>query len=384
MLAATHLFRKQNECRPIIATSDRVLATRSYLSRYSTASPKPDFACAMTFSATRRSFVASASGVLALAASGCVPDVMAVGSVAQPAVAPPPGYDPVLLVVTNRSPVKGALRQPWYGHERNGSSHLARVVFARPDTTLTGRAQSVWNGEWTIRSVTPELRPVSQSLIDDVAGREVLLYTHGYKESFESAAVSAIALADGVAFKGKPLLFSWPSRAALFDYGYDRESALFSRDAFEETLVALLSDGGASRVHIVAHSMGTLLTIETLRQIWARHGDAMASRIGAVVLASADIDLDLFANALQRLRSLVPRITVISSTSDRALEVSRRMAGGVARTGAASREQLEGLGVRVVDASDYGGWAVVRHDLFLSDSDVRQVVSRAIERGQSG
>jgi esterase/lipase superfamily enzyme len=158
---------------------------------------------------------------------------------------------------------------------------------------------------------------------------------------------------------------------------------MISRDAFEETLVALLGDGGASRVHIVAHSMGTLLTIETLRQMWARHGDALAGRIGAIVLAAADIDFDLFENALKRLRVLVPRITVISSTADRALEVSRRLAGGITRTGAATREQLEGLGVRVVDASDHGGWALIKHDLFLSDEEVRQVVRRSIERGRS-
>jgi esterase/lipase superfamily enzyme len=178
------------------------------------------------------------------------------------------------------------------------------------------------------------------------------------------------------------MAFSWPSRAALFDYGYDRESALFSRDGLEEALVALLSDEGVSRLHIVAHSMGTLLTVETLRQMFARHGDAFAGRLGAVVLASADIDLDLFGNSLQRLRSIVPKITVISSTSDRALEVSRRLAGGVARAGAATRGELEMLGVRVVDASDHGGWAFLKHDLFLSDAEVRQVVRRSIDRAR--
>jgi esterase/lipase superfamily enzyme len=129
--------------------------------------------------------------------------------------------------------------------------------------------------------------------------------------------------------------------------------------------------------------MGTMLTIEALRQMWARHGDVYGARLGAIVLASPDIDFDLFENAMRRLRSLSEKITVISSTSDRALEVSRRIAGGVTRVGAASREQLEGLGVRVVDASDFGGWTMVKHDLFLSDSDVRAVVRRAVERGRA-
>jgi esterase/lipase superfamily enzyme len=213
-----------------------------------------------------------------------------------------------------------------------------------------------------------------------VQGREVLLYIHGYKESFQSATIGAAELSDGIGFSGQAMVFSWPSRAALLDYGYDRESALFSRDSVEDALTALLGDGGVSRLHIVAHSMGTLLTVETLRQMFARHGDVFAGKLGAVVLASADIDIDLFANSLQRLRSIVPKITVISSTSDKALEVSRRLAGGVARAGAATRDELEALGVRVVDATDHGGWAVIKHDLFLSDPDVRQVVRRAVER----
>jgi esterase/lipase superfamily enzyme len=335
----------------------------------------------MSFRATRRLFLSGSASLAAAGLGGCVPDMLAVGSLAQPAVAP--GPEPALIAITNRQPAKGVLKAPWYGHERSGKASFARVVFERPDTSLVGRARSTFGGVWSIARVAPDNRAATEALVEAVQGREVLLYTHGYKESFETSAVSAIELSEGVGFQGASVLFSWPSRAALLDYGYDRESALFSRDAFEETLLALLSEGGASRVHIVAHSMGTLLTIETLRQMWARHGDALANRIGAVVLASADVDFDLFDNALKRLRTLVPKMTVISSTSDRALEVSRRLAGGVTRTGAATREQLESLGVRVVDATDHGGWAVVKHDLFLTDGDVRAVVRRSIERGRA-
>jgi hypothetical protein len=34
----------------------------------------------------------------------------------------------------------------------------------------------------------------------------------------------------------------------------------------------------------------------------------------------------------------------------------------------------------VVDATDHGGWAVIKHDLFLSDTEVRQVVRRSFDR----
>jgi esterase/lipase superfamily enzyme len=320
---------------------------------------------------------------MSLGLGGCLPDGLATGTVARSVVAPPADVEPIVLALTNRRPAKGAEAAPWFGHERQARTQLAKVRVSRPDESYAGMVRAALSGQRQIRSVAIDPRGPAGGLPEAAAGREALLFIHGYKESFESAVLTAAELTDGLGFSGQPLAFAWPSRAALFDYGYDRESALFSRDGLEEALTALLSDGGAPRVHIVAHSMGTLLAVETLRQMFARHGDAFASRLGAVVLASADIDLDLFANSLERLRSIVPKITVISSTSDRALAVSRRLAGGVSRAGGASREELEALGVRVVDASDHGGWAMIKHDLFLSDPDVRQVVRRAIDRGRA-
>jgi esterase/lipase superfamily enzyme len=112
----------------------------------------------------------------------------------------------------------------------------------------------------------------------------------------------------------------------------------------------------------------------------ASGGEAAMARIGAVVLASPDVDIDFFTRSVERLGADARKITVISSTNDRALELSRRMAGGIVRAGAADRDKLEALGVRVADASDYGGGLHVNHDLFLTTPDVQQVVKRAMER----
>ncbi|MGL5115299.1 MAG: alpha/beta hydrolase [Beijerinckiaceae bacterium] len=328
--------------------------------------PRPSLGCV-----SRRAAIAG----LAAGFSGCAAEAVTGGMTSS--LTRPPALDPTLLAVTMRQPTAGATKAPWFGAERALKPILARARMRRPGG---GFGSELIGSDWTVAGVSLEETAFAQALGAAVADRETLLYVHGYKESFESAARGAITISEGISFQGEPLLFSWPSKAQLLDYGYDRESALYSRDGLEDTLLALLADGGAARLHIVAHSMGTLLTLETLRQIWARHGDAFATRLGAIVLASADIDLDLFGASLQRLRSLTPRITVISSTGDRALEVSRRMAGGVARAGGASREQLERLGVKVVDTTEYGGWSLVRHDLFLSDPDVRQVIRRAVER----
>jgi esterase/lipase superfamily enzyme len=162
------------------------------------------------------------------------------------------------------------------------------------------------------------------------------------------------------------------------DYAYDRESAMYSRDALERVLDALMATPGGGRVHIVAHSLGTMLTMESLRQLYARHGDAAAAKIGAVVFASPDIDMDVFASSIPRIGALAGKITVVSAANDLALAVSKRLAGGIARVGVAEKAQLEGLGLRVIDAS-HEGWGVINHDLFLTNAAVRQVIRRAVD-----
>jgi len=242
-------------------------------------------------------------------------------------------------------------------------------------------------GDWNVASIEKtRSEGAAGAFVEAALGRDVLLYVHGYRESFETAAVSTAQLSTGIGFRGASALFTWPSGSGTFDYGYDRESALWSRDAFEELLKALADSPSGGRVHIVAHSMGTMLTLETLRMLRASGGDIAMARIGAVVLAAPDIDLDLFTRSVERLGPDAHKITVISSTNDRALAISSRIAGGV-RAGGAERERLERLeklGVRIADASEYGGGGlgIINHDLFLSNAEVQQVVKRAVEREQ--
>ena len=288
---------------------------------------------------------------------------------------------PVLLVATTRKPVGSPPRPPYFSSDRGRGLSFAEVRLSPPDRSLLGKVSSVITGDWTIGAVPKaETGPgAAEAFAQAALGRDVLIYVHGYRESFESAAVSAARLSDGIRFRGVSGLFTWPSAAATFDYNYDRESALWSRDAFEDLLKAVTSTSSAGRINIVAHSMGTLLTLETIRMLRAEAGEAAMARIGAVVLAAPDIDFDLFSNGVARLGPDVAKITVISATNDRALELSAALAGGV-RAGAVDRAKLEALGVRVADASDYGG-GLINHDLFLSNPEVQGVVKRAIARG---
>lgn len=287
----------------------------------------------------------------------------------------------VVDAITNRKPINSAEAAPWFSSERSGAVRAVEVKFAPPPSGFLSRASANFTGQWQITSVesngsSDPIAGVAQRAI----GHDVLLYVHGYNESFQTAVISAAELSTGITFNGMTAAFCWPSKSGLLDYVYDRESALWSRDALQDLLEALVRNGAVGRVHIVAHSMGALLLLETLRQLWAVGASAdIPAHFGAIVLAAPDVDIDQFAATLKRIGPLAEHITVITSSSDRALGMSRRLAGGVARVGGADRATLEPLGVKVVDASDYG-WGVVGHDVFLTNTDVRQVIARAIER----
>ena len=121
--------------------------------------------------------------------------------------------------------------------------------------------------------------------------------------------------------------------AGLFDYAYDRDSAMFSRDDLER---ALLSSIVAWRLECTPtvlpswwrDSMGSMSALESLRQLYARYGDTVMGRAGAVVFAAPDIDVDVFSSAIKRIGPLAGKITVIASTNDRALALSGRLAAG--------------------------------------------------------
>jgi esterase/lipase superfamily enzyme len=319
--------------------------------------------------------LATAACTLTLCASvgGCASDVLSSGGATFDAAEL--STNPTLLVATTRKPVNGARVRPWYGSERAARLSVARAKLIPPSE---GRfsLNAVGLDDWRLDAIEPASQ-IGDLYAEPGGTRDVLIYVHGFNQTFESAALDAARISDGIRFRGETMVFSWPSKANLFDYGYDRESAMWSRDALDQVLTGLMASPITGRIHVVAHSIGTMLTMEALRQIYARQPTA-GERIGAVVFASPDIDLDVFTSSVARIGPLAGKITVVTATNDRALAVSGFLAGGITRVGAAEKAELARLGLRVIDASAQG-WGIINHDLFLSNAKVRQVIRRAID-----
>lgn len=213
------------------------------------------------------------------------------------------------------------------------------------------------------------------------ADREVLVFVHGFNTNFADAAFRFAQIVTDSGFKGVPVLFTWPSRAQIFAYPYDRDSADFSRDALETGLKAISRDLGANRFDILAHSMGTLLTVETLRQAAIRGDGSFGGKLRNVMLAAPDIDLDVFKTQLAAIKRPV---TVFVSSDDRALDFSRQLAGDKARLGAISEKDtdlvadLRRSGATIIDLSKDRSGDDYNHGKFATTPRIVQMIGKRL------
>ena len=187
------------------------------------------------------------------------------------------------------------------------------------------------------------------------SNRDILLYVHGFNTSADEARFRVVQIAQDGQFGGVPMLFTWPSSGSLLEYEAAKESAAVSRDALSKLLLELAAVPGVGRVHILAHSMGTWLAMEALRETAIAGSNDLNGKLGDVLLAAPDIDLNVFRQQLSRVDP--SHVSVLVSSGDRALSLSRTLAGDRPRVGAldpkkpADRQALDRLGVKVYDIS---------------------------------
>ena len=151
---------------------------------------------------------------------------------------------------------------------------------------------------------------------------------------------------------GVALHYSWPSAAEPLGYVYDRDSAMFARDGLEKLIRETIA-AGATRVTLVAHSMGSFLLMESLRDIAIRDGRIMP-QIRGVVLISPDIDVEAFRMQAKDIGTLPQPFLIFGSDRDRVLRLSALITGQRGRLGSLdSVEQLSDLEVTYLDVGAF-------------------------------
>jgi len=208
---------------------------------------------------------------------------------------------------------------------------------------------------------------------DDADHRKTVgIFVHGYNTNFPEALFRLAQLTvDNPDPVSHTLLFSWPSDGALSGYVADKDGATFSRDQLAALLKNLTSDQRLGDIDIAAHSMGCWLTMESLRQLRLSGQSKVLSRLGSVILAAPDIDLDVFQSQVEAIGPLNPPLTVLASPDDRALSLSNRLGGDRARVGNldARDPRIQTLAqsekFQLIDISSMSATDSLNHDRFV-------------------
>lgn len=218
--------------------------------------------------------------------------------------------------------------------------------------------------------------------------RKLLFFVHGFNNTASEATLRLAQFVEDTGFEGVPILFTWASAAKGSAYVYDLNSALVARSKLDR-MARILNKTRAEKIDIFAHSMGTFLTMEGLVKAQQSGRLVNAHKIDHIVLASPDIDIDLFQTQIAELPpSIVEKMFLLISKDDAALRVSRRIAGGVPRVGAADAAELEKFGVTVIDLGAVDDSNSGSHSKFAGSPEVVQLIGAGLNSnrrfGESG
>lgn len=185
-------------------------------------------------------------------------------------------------------------------------------------------------------------------------GRNLLLFLHGFDNSFADAITRAAFNREWLAASGTAaadtsvVAFSWPSLGhavgfPILQSDYQRDQ-LMARSSGLHLMAALASlrpilaqaQSSGARCFLLAHSMGNLV-LQNAVENWFLHGNEAARLFDLSTLAAGDCSFDAFEQPspaqLQGLTRLSGRVGVYYSHVDHVLQLSAVVNGGMPRLG---------------------------------------------------
>jgi len=239
--------------------------------------------------------------------------------------------------------------------------------------------------------VKAELHSALQQRLAQAPKKELLLYVHGFNETFETAAATTAELCHFLGREPVCAFFTWPASSSgnfLISYTTTTESADYAVEHLKKAIRLLATTPGLERIQLLAHSRGTALTLKAVRELAL---EAIAAgkepvdlyHIENLVLLSPDIDVDIAGQQLTGLlsdpdlvtvwpearlpRILRGRLTIYASPEDRALLVSRWLFRSRHRVGQLRPEDIPEKTQRyfaMLDRVDLISYEGQRTDLF--------------------
>ena len=252
---------------------------------------------------------------------------------------------------------KGGLERPKWWEKADPEKHvLVEHVQELEKATIIEAMSNVLNNEF-----------------DD----DLLVYVHGFANTFENAILTGARLKHDTEFSGPVLVYCWPSEGKQWDwvnpagpYKRDEDRAELCYQRFADLLRDLCeeqSKTGSSKIHILAHSMGNRIVVESMKLLSQQLANG-AKPFGHVVLAAPDIGADAFAKNSNALFERSDDVTLYYCEDDNALQLSQTFHSeprlGQSRT---LRNGLDNVDCRNANTSWIGHGYIVDRDVLLID-----------------
>ncbi len=286
-----------------------------------------------------------------------------------------------------------------FSGDRGDGVSFAKIVVSVPPDREVGSLQTPRTPpgdprrDFTVTAVEPldEAKTRAWFMTSVGKSRRVFVFVHGFNTSFERAVFRFAQLASDTDAAAAPVLFSWPSRGRLLDYKRDTDNASYSRSDLARLLDIAAASPNVSEITILAHSLGSWVAVEAVRQLSLQR-NGTPRKITNLVLASPDLDIGVFRRQVEDMGPRRPQITLFVAQSDRALQLSRFLTRGLTRLGAIDPSRDEYMrqigslsGVTVLDLTALQSNDRINHDLYAqSPAAVRLIGDRLIQGQQIG
>ena len=176
--------------------------------------------------------------------------------------------------------------------------------------------------------------------------KDVFIFIHGFNTEFNDAVYRPAEVWHFMGRVGVPVAYTWPAGfSGIRGYAYDRESGEFTIFHLKNFIRTVASCPDVERIHLVAHSRGTDVTITALRELnieYQAKGQSTSEglKLENLVLAAPDLDEDVFMQRFtaENLLEAAKRTTIYASRNDKAI--------GLADVIFASRRRVGSLGPR--------------------------------------
>jgi esterase/lipase superfamily enzyme/GNAT superfamily N-acetyltransferase len=233
---------------------------------------------------------------------------------------------------TNRRPLDSSDLSKGFSNERGNQLFRGSCLVNIPKTHKFGIVGRKWlsslftskDHKLRLLGIHPmnleDLNLFASHLVDRFGRKHNLLYIHGYRNSFEDAALCAAQLGVDLKVEGATFFYSWPSTASIAGYSTDEATIEASVTYCFEFVLDLLTAFPDVPLNVIAHSMGNRLAISLFERLL--HSEKLPGRLGHLIFAAADVDTDRFKQVVPSVSGLPLRMTSYVSRADGAVQLS--------------------------------------------------------------